>query len=224
MCFSANSQSKTNIYLLPGQGADCRLFSKLEFDTTHYNLICLSYGTPKDNEDMADFALRIASYIDTTTAYYLVGVSLGGMVATEIAHHFNTDKTIIISSAKNKNELPFRYRFQRYIPIYAIIPPKLLKKGALFLQPIVESDRNKYESTFISMLSSKSPEYFQASISLIVNWRREKCSANIIHIHGTNDHTIPIKNIKDPLIIENGSHMMTLTLYKEIQKNLEPFL
>jgi esterase/lipase len=173
---------------------------------------------------MADFALRIATYIDTTKEYYLVGVSLGGMIATEIAHHYTPSKTIIISSAKNKNELPVRYRFQRHIPIYNIIPPKLLKKGALFLQPLVESDRNKYESTFISMLSSKSPEYFQASISLIVNWQRETCSADIIHIHGTNDHTIPIKNIMDPIIIKDGSHMMTLTLYDEVQKNLEPFL
>lgn len=214
------SQEKTDVYLFPGQGADCRLFAELKLDTTRFNPICLSYSSPMEYENMSQFASRIANQIDTTRNFYLIGVSLGGMIATEISHQLKPDKTIIISSAKNRKELPARYKFQKIVPIYDWIPPALLKKGALFLQPIVEPDRDKYKATFIDMLSSKTPLYFERTIALIVNWNRTETSANIIHIHGTKDHTIPIRNVVDPEAIQNGSHMMTLTKSQDINELL----
>tara|TARA_B100000508_G_scaffold140088_1_gene140088 strand:- start:9965 stop:10672 length:708 start_codon:yes stop_codon:yes gene_type:complete len=225
ICFVKGwSQEKTDVYLLPGQGADCRLFADIDLDTTRYNPICLAYSTPREHENMRQFASRIAKEVDTTRSFYLIGVSLGGMIATEISHQLKPDKTIIISSAKNRKELPARYKFQKVVPIYDWIPPALLKKGALFLQPIVEPDRDKYEATFIDMLSSKPPLYFERTIALIVNWNRTETSADIIHIHGTKDHTIPIRNVVDPTVIQNGSHMMTLTKSQEISEVLSKLL
>jgi hypothetical protein len=50
------------------------------------------------------------------------------------------------------------------------------------------------------------------TVSMIINWDRTTNSKEIVHIHGTKDHTIPIRNIAEPFIqVENGSHMMTLT-------------
>jgi hypothetical protein len=40
----------------------------------------------------------------------------------------------------------------------------------------------------------------------------------MIHIHGTDDHTLPIKNVKADYIIEGGSHMMVLTRGEEINQ------
>jgi hypothetical protein len=52
---------------------------------------------------------------------------------------------------------------------------------------------------------------------MIIRWKRTSNVKTIVHIHGTNDHTIPIRNVKNPnYIIENGSHMMTLTRANEI--------
>lgn len=86
----------------------------------------------------------------------------------------------------------------------------------MFLQPIVEPDRNKEKVTFESMLQKKNKFYMKQSVNLIINWDRVTFSKNIIHIHGSNDHTLPIKNIKADFIIKNGSHMMTLTNGEEI--------
>lgn len=217
-------QERTPVYLIPGQGADCRLFAKLEIDTVKYKPICLSYTAPNDQADMQSFAKDFLIKIDTTQPFYLIGVSLGGMIATEIAHMVKPLKTIIISSAKNKYELPARYRFQNSVPIYRLFPPRLLKKGALLLQPIVEPDRKKYKSTFVDMLSSKTPAYFKSTIKLIVTWERTVCTAPITHIHGENDHTIPIRNVSSPIIVKEGSHMMTLTASSQISKLLNELL
>jgi esterase/lipase len=132
----------------------------------------------------------------------LLGVSLGGMICTELNEMLNPEKTIMISSAKNRKELPFRYKFQKIVPIYKLFPGQILLAGAKMLQPIVEPDRNKNKKTFKSMLGSKSPVYMKRTIGLIINWNRKTNLKPIIHIHGTKDHTIPIRKIKSVKYIE----------------------
>lgn len=206
--------------MLPGQGADCRLFAELTLDTSKYELNCLSYGTPSKEATMSSFARQIAAYIDTTKPFILIGTSLGGMLAVEIAHLLSPIQTIIISSAKESKELPLRYKFQSVIPIYSMLPSKVLKKGAFVLQPIVEPDRKKFKSTFVSMLSAKPDIYFKRSIGLIINWNRDTCQRDIIHLHGDKDHTIPVRNVEDVIILRGGSHMMTLTSANKVSEIL----
>jgi len=92
----------------------------------------------------------------------------------------------------------------------------MAKKGAQLMQPIVEPDRNKEKETFKAMLKDKDPDFLRITIDMILNWKREDYSDKIIHIHGDNDKTIPHRNVKYDYLIENGSHMMTLTRGEEI--------
>ncbi|MFM2040114.1 MAG: hypothetical protein RLZZ493_703 [Bacteroidota bacterium] len=201
----------TTIYFFPGQGADRHLFDSLSL-IGNYTKKVIEYGTPKKNTTIQAFAMEILPQIDTTEAFILVGVSLGGMICVELDELVHSKKTIIISSAKNVNELPFRYRFQQKIPVYKLVPGKLMLGFAKVLQPIVEPDSKKCKKTFQNMLSKKTGPYMKNTVSMIINWDRTTNSNEIVHIHGTKDHTIPIRNIAEPFIqVENGSHMMTLT-------------
>lgn len=174
---------------------------------------------------LADFAKQLSSCIDTSEKFILIGVSLGGMICCELNEFLHPQGTIIISSAKNQNELPFRYKFQKAIPIYKLFPGKALLAGAKLLQPIVEPDRNKNKATFQGMLAAKDPVYVKRTVNMIINWNRTTNTNKIEHIHGTNDHTLPFKKINSPdHIIENGSHMMTLTRANEISKIINGIL
>lgn len=204
-----------SVYLIPGQGADYRLFNELRFPAG-YDIHKLSYLTPKKGMRMKDFALELSKQIDTEKPFILIGTSLGGMLATEMAHFLHPEITIIISSAKNRKELPFSYRFQKQIPVYRIFPPFLIKLGAQIMQPIVEPDRNKHKEIFKAMLKDKDPKFLSRTIGIIINWDRQRIDKNIIHVHGNKDSTLPLKNVQYDHLIENGSHMMTLTRGKEI--------
>ncbi|HET6989806.1 MAG TPA: alpha/beta hydrolase [Bacteroidia bacterium] len=220
---TAFGNTVTTVYLFPGQGSDERLFSKIKLDSD-FRLVNIVYPVPEKGATMTEFAHVISKQIDTSGAYIFIGVSLGGMLCTEMADFMNPEKIIIISSAECYKELPFRYRFQKTIPLNKIIPKRLMKWGAQILQPIVEPDREKEKTIFKSMLESKSPLYYKRTVNMIINWDRKKGNSNIIHIHGTNDHTIPIRNVKADYTIENGSHMMTLTRGDEINKLIESIL
>ncbi|MCF8296991.1 MAG: hypothetical protein K9J13_05530 [Saprospiraceae bacterium] len=215
---------KQNIYLIPGIGGDERSFKNLKFDTTFFDIIHIKYEIPNKGEDLQTYALRLAEQIDTTKGFFLIGVSLGGMIATEINDKLNPTKTIIISSAKCRTELPARYRFQSTLPIYKIVPKGCIKRASFVAQAIVEPDRKKEKETCIAMLKDKNPFFLKRTIEMIANWERTDYDQNIIHIHGNNDHTIPIKNVKYNFLIEDGSHMIILTRSNEIGKLINSIL
>jgi pimeloyl-ACP methyl ester carboxylesterase len=212
------------IYCFPGQGSDRRIFESLTV-TPGYELKVIEYGTPDAGMTMNDFARRLSEQIDTSRPFVLVGVSLGGMICAELNEILNPEKTIIISSAKNSDELPMRYQFQKSIPLYKLFPGSVLHAGAKLMQPIVEPDRRHYKETFQSMLSSKDPVYMERTVDMIINWDRNENTKMIYHIHGAQDHTLPIRKIKSPtFVVERGSHMMTLTRAKDVSQILNSIL
>lgn len=213
----------TNIYLFPGQGADYRLFKNLEFDSS-YSVHYIEYPIPKKKETLPEFAQRFIGQIDTTKTFVLIGVSLGGMICTELADLLKPEKVIIISSAKSFHELPIRYNFQKKIPLNKIMPKRLLKGGARILAPLVEKDRKLEKDVCSDMLKQKHPLYMKRSIDMIINWNRKTHQSTIIHIHGDKDKTIPIKNLKADFTVPQGSHMMVLTMADQINPILYKIL
>ncbi|MEZ5071272.1 MAG: hypothetical protein R2751_09945 [Bacteroidales bacterium] len=58
----------------------------------------------------------------------------------------------------------------------------------------------------------------------ILEWERTESPGNIIHIHGDQDHTIPIRNVSFDFLVEGGSHMMVLTRGEEISRIINEIL
>ncbi|PCJ63779.1 MAG: hypothetical protein COA58_15330 [Bacteroidetes bacterium] len=183
-----------------------------------FELKYIALPTPDQGEMLPEYAQRFIPQIDTSEPFSLIGVSLGGMICVELADMLDPENVILISSAKCAAELPNRYRFQQKVRLNRIVPAAWYKIGALFLQPIVEPDRNKEKATFKRMLKSKDKIYMKRAVDMIINWNRETYSEDIIHIHGDNDNTIPIMNVKPTITIKEGSHMMALTRGGEIGK------
>ena len=215
---------KTKIYLIHGQGSDARLFSKLTLNAA-FDTFCLNLPVPAKGTNMQSFAQQLIPKIDTSGPFILIGVSLGGMVAAELNDILHPLKTIIISSAKNNNELPKRYKFMRAFPLYKLFPAGFLKASSFMMQPLVEPDRKKEKAIFKSMLRKKDKHFLKRTIPMIVNWDK-KCNNGkvLMHIHGTKDHTIPIKNITESIAITNGSHMMVLTQADLISEKINEIL
>lgn len=222
-CISAQNNLATKVYLFPGQGADYRIFNNISFPND-YDTIHMHLPTPERGETMTEFATRFTRLIDTSNPYILVGVSLGGMICTELSTMLNPDKVIIISSAKCWQELPGKYSFQRKVPFNRIVPRNMIKTGAILLQPIVEPDSRNDRAVFYSMLSHKDSKYLKRTIDMIIHWDREVAPDGIYHIHGTADNTIPYENIVCTYTIKGGSHMMAYTMGDEISSAIRKAL
>jgi pimeloyl-ACP methyl ester carboxylesterase len=214
---SSTATDQITIYLFPGQGADHRLFSKFCFDPD-YRVVHIKYPEPRQNETVRSYAEAVADQIDPKGRYVFVGVSLGGMICADVATMMNPEKVILISSARCRKELPLLYRFQSKIPINRMLPGKWLQWGAQFIQPLWEPDCENARDTFLSMQKAKTPEYYKRTIDMIINWDREKPLDSAIHIHGTDDRTLPIRLLSPDYVVDGGSHLMTLTRGEDVCK------
>ncbi len=221
---ASNAQdAKTVVYLIPGQGADARQFNRLKINQ-QFEVRDIEYFTPEKGLKMHEFALALAQQIDTTGSYVIIGVSLGGMLAAEMGDFLDPEKIILISSAKYRNELPGRYSFQKSIPINKLVPAGMTKWGAKFLQPLVEPDSKNDRDVFLEMLNDKDPDFLKRTAAMIIRWERNESREDIVHIHGDNDHTIPIRNVDFDYLIKDGSHMMVYTRADELSKLINKIL
>ncbi len=221
MNFAQNQ--KPTLYLIPGQGSDYRIYKYFKF--SEYDTVHIHYIIPDKDETMKSYAHKLAKQIDTSTTFSIIGVSLGGMLAVEMSEFLNPEKTIIISSAENRNELPFRYRFMEKVPLNKLFGGSFLRAVAPLAQILVEPDSKHERETCKAMLKAKNKKFMKRSVNMIVNWHREKNNSKIIHIHGDKDHTIPLRNVKNPdYIVKGGSHMMTLTRGNELHDIVKYFL
>ena len=212
------SNQKTNVYLFHGQGSDYRIFSKLKLDSNLFDTTFIVYPKMERRVSLNKYAKLIIPQINTSQNYVFIGVSFGGMLVSELSAYMSPQKSIIISSAQNKNEIPSRYKFMKVIPIHKLVPAFMYKAGARIAQPIFEPDRKNEKEIFKAMLNDKKAYFFKGVTKMMIDWDNYEFNENIIHIHGANDHTLPIKKVKANYSIEKGSHMMLLTRADEINQ------
>lgn len=219
--FARSSSTDTIIYLLPGQGSDYRLFKYIEFP---YDTVHLAFPVPGKNTSLREYAYGFITRIDTDRPFILIGVSLGGMICSELADTLEPEITIVISSAKYRTELPGRYKFQKTIPLNKIIPKGMTKWGAKVLAPLVEPARKQDIETFRSMIEAKDPAYLKRTVDMVINWDKEGYDESIIHIHGDKDHTLPHRKVRYDYLVENGTHMMVYIRGDEVSKLINKIL
>ncbi|MEO6905282.1 MAG: alpha/beta hydrolase [Ginsengibacter sp.] len=203
-----------HIYVISGFGADERLFSKLEFGDSDVHFI--QWKIPESHETIATYAYKMSREIVNPNPI-LIGLSFGGMMAIEIAKIIPVEKIILISSIRDRYELPFFMKLTAWLHLNKIIPMRPFK----ILEPIenynlgVETeDEKKLVKEYRLNIDRR---YTEFAINEIVNWKNEWSPENTIHIHGTNDHIFPIKYIKKPdYIIRGGGHLLPMNNAEEV--------
>jgi pimeloyl-ACP methyl ester carboxylesterase len=206
-----------NIYLLSGLGADERVFHKLNFET--YNVIHIKWITPLAKESIEDYALRLTEQI-TTSQPILVGLSFGGMMAVEIAKHIETEKIILISSSKNKNEIPFYYKLAGKLKLHKIIRAKFLVRANKITNGIFSVRSAEDKKIISSMIGASDTDYLNWAIDKILHLKNEVVPKNLIHIHGSADRILPIRFVKADITIKGGTHLMIMNKAKEVEQRI----
>ena len=116
-----------NVYFISGIGADERVFQKIRLPHG-YTPYYIEWIPHQQNETLPQYARRLAAVIDALQPFILIGLSFGGMIAVEINQFLKAEKTIIISSAAHRKELPLYFRLLKWLPLHKVLPRFLLKK------------------------------------------------------------------------------------------------
>jgi hypothetical protein len=201
---------KKHLYFVPGLAACPKIFEYLKIPDNKYELHFLEWLLPlSENEPIDEYAKRMADLI-TEENVVLIGVSFGGIMVQEMSKHLTNCKVIIISSVKNRGELPKRLKFIQKTKAYKLFPAKTIQNIEDFSVYAFGSFAKKRVHLYNKYLSVRDDKYLKWAISNVLNWEQRETLSNVIHIHGLNDEVFPSKYLENFVPIENGTHIMIL--------------
>lgn len=209
------------IYIISGLGADERVFQLL--DLSAYEVVYIQWIQPHKKEKIEHYAARLLAQINTENPI-IIGLSFGGMMAIEISKLIPTQKIILLSSAKTKNEIPPYLKFLGHLGIDYIVPTFFLQQSNNLVNWFF-GVRGPFETTLLKqILKDMNPIFFKWAIHQVLHWRNTFIPPGLIHIHGTADRLLPVQFVKADEQIPHGGHFMVLTYATLISARLNTLL
>ena len=213
----------SQIFLIAGLGADTRIYNNIELPE-NYNVTPIDWIEPHNSDSLVTYAQKLIYQYDIKPKAILIGNSLGGMLAIEIAKKVNPDKVILISSIKTIDEEPRYFKVFRKLPVHKLVPNRMLNSMG-FLIELVFGKMNEADAwLFKDMLQKNSPIFLKWAMGAALYWDNKIIPPNVYHIHGDKDLVFPIKPIKNVTIVKGGTHIMVFDKAKEINKWLKAIL
>ena len=98
----------SKVYLIPGLGADTRIYKYI--DLKGHEAINVNWIEPEKIDTLSSYAQKLIDHYHILPQSIVIGNSLGGMIAIEIAKRVELDKVILISSIKTAAEAPISFK------------------------------------------------------------------------------------------------------------------
>jgi pimeloyl-ACP methyl ester carboxylesterase len=212
-----------NVYLISGLGADSRAFRYLNFDA-RFTIHHLHWIEPSANETLKDYSKRLSEKIDTSKPFILLGLSFGGMVATEISRLLHPYQTIIISSIAGYNELPFLYKLAGTLKLHKLIPSGAGNKGNIFMYWLFGIKTPNDKTLLSRILTDSNTTFTKWAMGAVLGWQIRTTPGNIIRIHGDHDRVLPITSFQPQYLIQRGGHLMVVTHAAELSRLLNKIM
>jgi len=213
-------------YFISGIGADKRLFSYVELPPglePEY----IEWIAPGEKESLQEYAIRLFTPYSSDKPFILIGLSLGGIVAVEIAKQFPPLCTVIISSVPVSSQLPPYYKLARKINLQSHIPAGFFKITATLKHFIFMKSRT-HKKLMRQVIWDGDSRFIKWGMNAVLFWTNEVLPSPLKHIHGTRDEVFPVKYANPTHIIDKGGHMLVISraaaINNILQEILLPFL
>lgn len=207
------------IYTFPGLGATSAMFKDYRF--ANYDFRHIEWQEPQRGETLKSYAARYLPQIDKSKPVVFLGVSFGGIIATELARIYKPSLLILISSVPSAHSIPFKFRMGRLFPL-ARISGSLIKKCIPLVEWTFGIKSEENSKLFRQMTEEVSPAFFPWAIHVVSGWRGEQSEGVVtLVIHGAKDLVFPAKKIKYDYLIDGAGHFMAVEDYEKVIEIIE---
>ena len=212
------SKTSPKLIFFPGLGADSRLFAPQQ--AAFPEMIVPPWIPPINGEGLADYAARMAAMIPRGEPIVLGGVSLGGMIAYEVARHVRPKAVILIASCRERKGLRIAYRAGGVL--WPIIPKQVFRLAQLSAKPAMRLFglvSAKHQNTLVEMFREMDPTFMHWAVSAILHWNPPPlANVPLFHIHGRRDRMIPARRVAPDQWIPDGGHLINITHAEEVNE------
>jgi pimeloyl-ACP methyl ester carboxylesterase len=210
------------VYFISGLGADERAFYKIQLPQ-NFEAVYLDWIKPLPDERFTDYAKRFSKLINPAEEFVLLGLSFGGMLASELAKILHPRKLIIISSLSCYKELPWYFKLAGKLGVHRILIPAIYKQATLLNRFMGTGDK-EMKTIVYDYVKNANPEYIRWALNVIVHWLHTEKLPNLVHIHGSKDRLLPCRYVKADYIVPKGGHLMVMNKAGEVNKILKKVL
>ncbi len=208
--------ARPHIFFISGLGADHRAFDRINLDG--YDQTHLPWIIPDWKDNMHTYARKLAEPIMEVENPIVIGLSLGGMLASEMTTFIPHMKAILVSSIKSHEERSNILKLGRLFPVQGLMPPNTMKRFTFMWELAQKKRLGKDTKHMIQMFEDQDDKFLRWAILHAPKWRGKGDESRITHIHGTMDRMFPSKRIKNFIPVYGGSHIMVYTKGEEVSK------
>lgn len=200
------------VYLIPGVGCDPRLFDRIDLQ----DLRCVKLEWPEFTADdtLQHIAEQLRGQVDPSEPHVLVGVSMGGMVAQELALLTKPEKVILISSWTGPREWPPFVRFSAKLGLYRTIRDWSMR-AVWPLKRLIDRREQAVDRLLWDMARKQTARQLRNGTGAILRWKGSSWNGPLVRIHGDKDIVTPLRFPVDHLV-KGGQHVMVLTRAREV--------
>lgn len=211
------------IYLIPGLGADERVFRGLCLPQPYK---ILKWVPPTDNEKLSSYCQKLILQIDTQQEIIFIGISFGGKVAQEIASLLQVKLVILISGIQDPKEIPKSLRVAGFLGLHHLIPFQYSFHFSRLNNWLFTTRTKKEKKLLKEILKDTPPAFVKWALQKVLEWRPNRTHRNKLYrIHGGRDKIFPIRMQKSIYKeIPEGGHFMIVTDTKLIQNCITKLL
>ena len=209
-------------YFISGIGADYRLFTHITLPEG-YETAYIHWIPPQKEESLPSYAHRLSGQIDHSKPFVLIGFSLGGIMATEIAKAFPPLCTIIISSVPLSANLPPYYTLAHRLQLTKIASPTLMKLLASVKHMLTMRSRDNWK-IMREVIWSGDDQFITWAMDAVLKWENSSIPQPLYHIHGSRDEIFPIGRTKPTYIVPKGGHTLIMNHPEAINALLQKIL
>ncbi|HEV7621349.1 MAG TPA: alpha/beta hydrolase [Flavisolibacter sp.] len=210
------------VYFLSGIAADSRLFKYIKLPIG-YDAVFLDWIKPKRDESIDEYSKRLMENISAEEKFVIVGLSMGGIVATEIANIYKPIATIILGSVSTSDQLPPYYKWLNRLKVNKMIPGNFYKWAAA-LKHRFSNENKEDKDIIIKMIRQADPDFIYWGINAVPKWNNLVKPNPLFHIHGTRDEVFPINFTRPTHVIKKGGHLLAISHPEEINSILKEIL
>ena len=204
------------LILFPGLGTDDRLFEpqKMAFP----NLEVPPWIAPRSSESLSSYAQRIAPNISDNRPFVLGGMSLGGMLAWELAGLLRPDALLLIASCRSPKAIARGLRWSSWL---MRLIPALVIEGSKPLAPALAPYFSRAERYFlpwlVEMYRDTPSSFLRWGVQAACGWEPSALDeVPVYHIHGAKDRLIVARRSGADVLVPGAGHLLNLTHVDEV--------
>ncbi len=208
------NQMKLKFYLIPGMGADHRLYSNYDLPG---DIHLVKWVPPQSSKCLADYSRLIAQQISNDTHNVIVGSSMGGMLAVELSKHVPNVLVILLSAPTGRHQFPWFLKALSLTRIHRLIGQNTLMKCVSICDVFMGFKTSDQRNLFYQMLHANGKDFLHFNLRAVLDWdNTEAPVGDYIQIIGDKDFLFNVKKITDAIPLTGSGHFSTFEKSLEI--------